>query len=117
MPRSVRYPLREIQARCSPTGSARNLALGVHWCLLPGINDTQGRCRSSPLLRAAGRTFVHVIPYNPGSRRSRRHRPKPRSRRSSANCAKHGLAVRRRITKGRSVMAACGQLRPRRRQG
>src|SRR5690606_29873270 len=38
MPHSVRYPLTEIHAALRRYRQRANLALGVHWCLLPGRN-------------------------------------------------------------------------------
>lgn len=111
MPHSVRYPLREIQAALVDYRQRDNLALGIHWCLLPGINDRKADAAAIAAFCAPlGRTFVHVIPYNPGSSPIA---PAPTEAQTVAFIAElraHGLAVRRRITKGRSVMAACGQL-------
>lgn len=111
MPHSVRYPLREIQAALLDYRQRRNLALGVHWCLLPGINNSKADAKAiADFCAPLGRTFVHVIPYNPGSNPIA---PAPTEAETVAFVGElraHGLAVRRRITKGRSVMAACGQL-------
>jgi 23S rRNA (adenine2503-C2)-methyltransferase len=111
MPRSVRYPLTEIQAALVAFRQRANLALGLHWCLLPGFNDSDADVRELAAFAAPlGRCFVHVIPYNPGTGPIARA---PREDEVLAFIGKlraAGLAVRRRITKGRSVMAACGQL-------
>jgi len=111
MPHSVRYPLPAIQQALVDYRQRANLALGVHWCLLPGVND---RDRDADQLAAfvapLGRTFVHVIPYNPGSAPIARAPGDAEITSFVARLRDRGLAVRRRITKGRSVMAACGQL-------
>lgn len=111
MPHSVRYPLREIQQALLAFRQRRNLALGLHWCLLPGINDSVADARAIAAFAAPlGRTFVHVIPYNPGSAPIARA-PRPGEVAAFAAALRaQGLAVRVRVTKGRSVMAACGQL-------
>lgn len=111
MPNSVRHPLAEIQAALADFRQRANLALGVHWCLLPGINDgpedAEGIARfCAPL----GRTFVHVIPYNPGTAPIARAPTEAEIVRFVGRLRERGVAVRRRITKGRTVMAACGQL-------
>lgn len=111
MPHSVRYPLREIrQALCSYR-QRDNLALGIHWCLLPGINDSErDAAEVAAFCAPLGRVFVHVIPYNPG-RAPIAPAPEPREvERFVAQLRAHGLPVRARVPKGRSVMAACGQL-------
>jgi 23S rRNA (adenine2503-C2)-methyltransferase len=111
MPHSVRYPLAEIQQALLAYRQRKNLALGVHWCLLPGINDSErDAAQLAAFVRPLGRTFVHVIPYNPGTAPIAPAPSEPEVERWIARLRAHGLAVRRRITKGRSVMAACGQL-------
>lgn len=111
MPHSVRYPLAEIQAALLRYRQRRNLALGVHWCLLPGINDREADADGIASFTAPlGRTFVHVIPYNPGSAPITRAPTEHEIARFVAWLRDRGVAVRRRITKGRSVMAGCGQL-------
>ncbi|MBL8753809.1 MAG: radical SAM protein [Planctomycetes bacterium] len=111
MPNSVRYPLAEIQAALVAFRQRKNLALGVHWCLLPGVNDGErDAAQLAEFVRPLGRTFVHVIPYNPGTAPIARAPSEDEIVQWVARLRAHGLAVRRRITKGRSVMAACGQL-------
>lgn len=111
MPHSVRYSLGEIQAALLAYRQRRNLALGIHWCLLPGINDSPRDVRElAAFVAPLGRVWVHVIPYNPGTAKVA---PAP-----TAEQLAHftdllraaGLAVRCRRTKGRAIMAACGQL-------
>ena len=111
MPRSTRYPLREIQRALQDYRQRKNLALGLHWCLLPGINDGERDAEQLAAFAAPlGRTFVHVIPYNPGSGPIARAPSEAEIERFVGRLRARGLAVRRRITKGRSVMAGCGQL-------
>ena len=78
---------------------------------MPGVNDTAADAAGiAAFCRGLGRVLVHVIPYNPGTAPVARA---PRDDEIAAFVARlraHGLPVRRRITKGRSVMAACGQL-------
>jgi len=111
MPHSVRYSLIEIQAALVRYRQRKNLALGVHWCLLPGINDTAADARQiADFLQPLGRTIVHVIPFNPGTAPIAKAPSHVEVERFVARLREHGVAVRRRITKGRSVMAGCGQL-------
>ena len=115
MPHSARYPLREIQRALIDYRQRKNLALGLHWCLLPGINNHERDADQLQQFAAPlGRTFVHVIPYNPGSRPIAAAPSEDEIERFVALLRARGLAVRRRITKGRSVMAGCGQLSARR---
>jgi adenine C2-methylase RlmN of 23S rRNA A2503 and tRNA A37 len=110
-PQSARYPLREIQQALVAFRQRANLALGLHWCLLPGVNDGDEDVRGIAAFAAPlGRCFVHVIPYNPGTAPIARAPSDDEVRAFIGRLRAAGLAVRRRITKGRDVMAACGQL-------
>jgi 23S rRNA (adenine2503-C2)-methyltransferase len=111
MPRSCRYPLREIQQALCAFRQRDNLALGLHWCLLPGVNDGDEEVRALAAFAAPlGRAIVHVIPYNPGTAPIARAPAEAEIVDFVGRLRGAGLAVRRRITKGRSLMAACGQL-------
>ena len=111
MPHSARYPLREIQQALVRYRQRANLAIGLHWCLLPGINDrAEDAAGIAAFAAPLGRTFVHVIPYNPGTAPIARAPSADEIAAFAALLRQHGLAVRVRQTKGRSVMAACGQL-------
>lgn len=117
MPHSVRYSLREIQEALVAYRQRKNLALGVHWCLLPGINDTERDAdQIAAFLEPLGRAFVHVIPFNPGTEPIARAPEEQEIAAFVSRLRDRGIAVRRRITKGRSVMAGCGQLGARREQ-
>lgn len=118
MPRSVRYPLREIQQALAAYRQRANLALGLHWCLLPGVNDADEDVRGiADFAAPLGRCFVHVIPYNPGTGPIARAPREDEVLAFVGRLRAAGLAVRRRVTKGRDVMAACGQLGARERAG
>lgn len=111
MPRAVRYPLAELRRALRDYRQRRNLALGIHWCLLPGINDSPADAAALAAFCAPlGRVLVHVIPYNPGSAPIAATPTEAQIAAFVARLRAHGLAVRQRIAKGRSVMAACGQL-------
>ena len=111
MPRSARYPLRELQQALQRFRQRKNQALAVHWCLLPGINDApEDAARVAAFLAPLGRAFLHLIPYNPGTAPIAPAPTEAEIERFAALLRARGVAVRRRITKGRSVMAGCGQL-------
>lgn len=111
MPHSVRFSLRDIQSSLIAYRQRKNLALGVHWCLLPGINDHERDAdQIAAFIKPLGRTFVHVIPFNPGTAPIARAPSELEIVTFVSLLRARGVAVRRRITKGRSVMAGCGQL-------
>jgi 23S rRNA (adenine2503-C2)-methyltransferase len=111
MPIARTVPLAELQQALCAYRPRRNFALGVNYCLLPGINDARehaaGVARFCASLR---RVMVNVIPFNPGSAPLTRKPTEAEVERFIGWLRDEGLPVRRRITKGQSVMAACGQL-------
>ncbi len=85
--------------------------LGVNYCLLPGINDTrEDVSRIAAFCAAIPRVLVNVIPYNPGNQPLTRAPTEAEIDGFIEWVREEGLPVKRRVTKGRSVMAACGQL-------
>lgn len=111
MPVNRKTPLAELADLLAAYQPRPNFVLGVNYCLLPGINDgPEAVAGIAAFCGRIPRVLVNVIPYNPG------HAPLTRAPTEDEIVAfidalrDAGLAVRRRITKGRSVMAACGQL-------
>jgi len=111
MPVNRKTPLAQLQAALVRYRPRANFALGVNYCLMPGINDSPQDAEQVALFCAPlGRVMVNVIPYNPGSAPIAAAPSDEAIDRFIGWLRDHGLPVRRRITKGRSVMAACGQL-------
>ncbi len=111
MPVNRRTPLAELQRLLASYPQRRNFTLGVNYCLLPGINDRLEDARGvADFCAPLGRVLVNLVPYNPGSAPLCR----PPSEAEIAGFIEQlrgcGLPVRRRLTKGRGIMAACGQL-------
>jgi 23S rRNA (adenine2503-C2)-methyltransferase len=111
MPIARKVPLSELQQALGAYRPRRNFALGVNYCLLPGINDTRAHAAGVARFCAPlARVMVNVIPFNPGNAPLTRKPTEAEVERFIGWLRDEGLPVRRRITKGQSVMAACGQL-------
>lgn len=111
MPVNRKTPLTELQAALAAYRPRRNFVLGVNYCLLPGINDTrEDVARLAAWCEPIARVLVNVIPYNPGTEPLTRAPSDDEVDQFIRWIQEEGLPVRRRMTKGRSVMAACGQL-------
>lgn len=103
--------LAELQATLLDYRPRANFAFGVNYCLLPGINDAREDASGvARFCEPLGRVLVNVIPYNPGRAALTRPPTEVEVERFIGWLRDEGLPVRRRVTKGRSVMAACGQL-------
>jgi 23S rRNA (adenine2503-C2)-methyltransferase len=111
MPIARKTSLQELQRALVDYRPRRNFALGVNYCLLPGINDEREHAAGvARFCEPLQRVMVNVIPYNPGHAPLTRAPSEAEIDRFIGWLRDDGLPVRRRITKGRSVMAACGQL-------
>jgi 23S rRNA (adenine2503-C2)-methyltransferase len=111
MPVNRVLPLAALQAALSEYRPRANFVLGVNYCLMPGLNDRpEHAAEVGAFCRPLGRVMVNVIPYNPGSAPLTRAPTEEEIDGFIEQLRAEGLPVRRRVTKGRSVMAACGQL-------
>lgn len=111
MPVNRCAPLSELQQALCEFRPRRNFVLGVNYCLMPGINDDRQDARDvAAFCRPIGRVMLNLIPYNPGNAPLTRAPDEDELERFVGLLREDGLPVRRRVTKGREAMAACGQL-------
>ena len=111
MPVNRRTPLAELQRILAAYPQRRNFTLGVNYCLLPGINDTrEDAAHVARFCAGLDRVLLNLIPYNPGNAPLTRAPSEEEVETFVDWLRAEGLPVRRRITKGRTIMAACGQL-------
>jgi 23S rRNA (adenine2503-C2)-methyltransferase len=110
MPVNERYPLHEVLAACRRWSQVRRSPVFVEYLMLDGVNDRYEQAVA--LARVLGRegTFkVNLIPYNPteagfaGSSRAAIDAFR-------AALAERGVTATVRLTRGREIDAACGQL-------
>jgi len=110
MPINKKYPLEKLLAACRdfPRGSREYLTF--EYVLLGGVNDTAEDARSvARLMSGLGRVKVNLIPWNPGSLPYQEPNEKNIDRFHKILLEK-GIPVFTRYSRGRDVMAACGQL-------
>jgi 23S rRNA (adenine2503-C2)-methyltransferase len=111
MPINRKVPLADLQAALIKYQPRANFVLGVNYCLLPGMNDAPEHVREiAEFCKPLGRVMVNVIPYNPGTVPLTRTPTDDETDTFINQLRDQGVIVRKRVTKGRSVMAACGQL-------
>ena len=109
MPVNDRYPLDEVIAECARYVELRRRKVFVEYVMLAGVNDRTEHARALAGLLDAKLFKVNLIPYNPT-----RSELKGSSREAIA-AFKHVLDGARlpatvRLTRGRDIAAACGQL-------
>jgi 23S rRNA (adenine2503-C2)-methyltransferase len=110
MPINKKYPLEKLLAACRdfPRGSREYLTF--EYVLLGGVNDTaEDARRVARLMSGLGRVKVNLIPWNPGSLPYQEPNEKNIDRFHKILLEK-GIPVFTRYSRGRDVMAACGQL-------
>jgi len=108
MPVNERYPLAEVLAACERYRAARRRKVFVEYVMLDEVNDLPEHARQLAELLDPRGYKVNLIPYNPtgaydGS-------PPERIERFRAILAEHRVPVTVRLTRGRDIAAACGQL-------
>ena len=108
MPVNDRYPLDDVLAECRRYVELRGRKVYVEYVMLAGVND-RPRAREALARLLDPKAFkVNLIPYNPtGRSTARRARRSRRSRRCSTA---RRLPATVRLTRGREIAAACGQL-------
>jgi 23S rRNA (adenine2503-C2)-methyltransferase len=115
MPVNDRYPLADVLAECRRYFELRRRKVFVEYVLLAGVNDSPAAARRLASVLEPGVFKVNLIPYNPTGMFEG-------SSRAAIEAFKGVLARARipatvRLTRGRDIEAACGQLAtaPRRR--
>jgi len=108
MPVNDRYPLAEVLAACERYRARRRRKVFVEYVMLDGVNDLPEHARQLAKLLDPRAYKVNLIPYNPtgaydGS-------PPERIERFRAILAEHRIPATVRLTRGRDIDAACGQL-------
>jgi 23S rRNA (adenine2503-C2)-methyltransferase len=108
MPVNDRYPLADVLAECRRYVELRRRKVFVEYVMLAGVNDSPADARA---LAAAidGRSFkVNLIPYNPTGLYEASSRETVERFKSVLERARIPATVR--LTRGRDIEAACGQL-------
>jgi 23S rRNA (adenine2503-C2)-methyltransferase len=108
MPVNDRYPLAEVLAACDRYRARRRRKIFVEYVMLDEVNDLPEHARQLAGLLDPRVYKVNLIPYNPtgaydGS-------SPERIERFRAILAEQGLTATVRLTRGRDIDAACGQL-------
>ena len=108
MPVNERYPLAEVLAECERYFKLRRRKVFVEYVMLSGVNDRVEQARSLADLLDPKVFKVNLIPYNPTGMYEG-------SSRKAIAAFKHVLDRARlpatvRMTRGRDIAAACGQL-------
>jgi 23S rRNA (adenine2503-C2)-methyltransferase len=108
MPVNERYPLAEVLAECRRYFELRRRKVFVEYVMLAGVNDSPADARALAAV-LDGKSFkVNLIPYNPTGRYEGSPRETIERFKNVLERARIPATVR--LTRGRDIEAACGQL-------
>ena len=110
MPVNDRYPLRDVLAACLGWREARNKRVYIEYLMLAGINDAPDQAMVlAEALRPREAWKVNLIPYNPTPGTYTGSSPQAIDA-FRAVLRDRGIPNTLRLTRGRDIAAACGQL-------
>jgi 23S rRNA (adenine2503-C2)-methyltransferase len=110
MPVNDRYPLREVLDACLRWHARRRRQVFIEYLMLDGVNDRYEQAvQLAGLLEPRHAFKVNLIPYNP-TEASYRGSSRQAVAAFRAALEERGLRTTVRVTRGRDIDAACGQL-------
>jgi 23S rRNA (adenine2503-C2)-methyltransferase len=108
MPVNDRYPIAEVLAACERWRAAKRRMVFVEYVMLRGVNDSYAQAVQLAKLLDPRGYKVNLIPYNPTGMYDGSSREAIAA--FKAALEEHGLRATVRLTRGRDIDAACGQL-------
>jgi 23S rRNA (adenine2503-C2)-methyltransferase len=108
MPVNDRYPLADVLAACRDYYARRRRRVFIEYVMLAGVNDSYGQALQLARLLDPRVFKVNLIPYNPTGAYDGSSRGAIDAFRAALE--EHGLRATVRLTRGRDIDAACGQL-------
>ena len=108
MPVNEKYPIADIVAECMRQATATNRRVFVEYVMLAGVNDSPEQARALAELLGRDHFKVNLIPYNPTGLYEGSSRDRIEAFRHALERARVPVTVR--LTRGRDIEAACGQL-------
>jgi 23S rRNA (adenine2503-C2)-methyltransferase len=109
MPVNAKYPLADVIAECRRHVAQTNRRVFVEYVMLAGVNDSPEQGRALAKLLGRDDFKVNLIPYNPtGSVYEGSGRERIAAFKAELDRAHVPATIR--LTRGRDIEAACGQL-------
>jgi 23S rRNA (adenine2503-C2)-methyltransferase len=108
MPVNDRYPLADVLAACRDYHALRRRRVFIEYVMLAGVNDSFAQAVQLAGLLDPKAFKVNLIPYNPTGAYDGSSRGAIAAFRAALE--DHGIRATVRLTRGRDIDAACGQL-------
>ena len=109
MPVNDRYPLADVLAACRAYHERKRRRVFVEYVMLAGINDSHVQAVQLAEVLDPRVFKVNLIPYNPTGSYLRGSSPKAIEA-FKTELERRGVGATVRLTRGRDIAAACGQL-------
>ena len=109
MPVNDRYPLPDVLDACRAYYERKRRKVFVEYVMLAGVNDAHPQAAALAQILDPSIYKVNLIPFNPTESQFQGSSPR-RSRRSKQSSSATGSTATVRLTRGRDIDAACGQL-------
>jgi len=109
MPINERYPLPDVIAACEAYYERKRRKVFVEYVMLAGVNDSFAQAAQLASVLDPRMFKVNLIPYNPTGSDFTGSSPKAIAA-FKAELERHGVDGTVRLTRGREIDAACGQL-------
>ena len=108
MPVNDRFPLADVLAECRRYVALRNRRVYIEYVMLAGVNDSPGQAKALARTLGLDAFKVNLIPYNPTGLYQGSTRDTIEGFKAVLDRARIPATVR--LTRGRDIAAACGQL-------
>jgi len=108
MPVNDRYPLEDVLAECGRYHELRRRKVFVEYVMLDGVNDSEEHAAALADVLDRDVFKVNLIPYNPTGMYDGSSRERIAAFKAVLDRARLPATVR--LTRGRDIAAACGQL-------
>ncbi len=109
MPVNDRYPLHQVLAACRAHWERKHRLVFVEYVMLAGVNDSVGQAHQLADVLDPKVYKVNLIPYNPTGSDFTGSTPRAIEA-FKETLERRGLRATVRLTRGREIDAACGQL-------
>ncbi len=110
MPITLRYSLDELMAACRALPLPSGKRITFEYVMMAGFNDSLDDARRVVRLMQGVKAKVNLIPYNENPDRDIRRPSEAQVKRFQHHLVSRGVHCSVRMTRGRDISAACGQL-------
>ena len=110
MPITRKYSMQELLDACRELPLPTTKRITFEYVMMAEFNDSMDDAKRLVKLMRGIKSKINLIPYNENPDRDLRRPTDARVRAFQQHLVKHGLQASVRVTRGRDISAACGQL-------